>query len=63
MTTVTEEFRHLLTALVLEHDTATLADLLCLYEDQPKHRQLIHMAIDRSSRMQIPVIDTTFELS
>jgi hypothetical protein len=63
MSTATKDFRHQLTALVREHDLESLGDLLCRYEDQPKHRQLIHLAIDKASRMRMPVIDTVFELS
>ncbi len=63
MNETTREFRHLLTALVREHDLEALGDLLCRYEDRPAHRQLIHLAIDKAGRMRTPVIDTTFELA
>jgi hypothetical protein len=62
MAAETRALRHNLTALVREHDTDALGNLLCRYEDQPKHRQLIILAIDKASRMRVPVIDTVFEL-
>jgi hypothetical protein len=63
MNATTRDLRHQLTALVREHDTDALGDLLCQHEKDARNRQLIHLAIDKASRMRTPVIDTVFELS